>query len=131
MLKVHTKLDKSTIEGAGIGLFANQDITKDTLVWKADKGWDEKIKEDDIYEEFEEDSPEAKFFEEYCSFEENGKVQLYMDNTRFMNHASKEEDRNVYEEGGKVFASRDIKSGEEILTDYEEFDTEIDTSNFN
>ena len=40
MLRVKTYLATSSIPGAGLGLFAAEDIPAGTVIWRFDEGWD-------------------------------------------------------------------------------------------
>ncbi|MBU2109570.1 SET domain-containing protein [Patescibacteria group bacterium] len=120
MLVVKTKLGLSKLNG--IGLFADQDITKGTTVWKnnpelsfikfSQEEW--KRRERELSEEC------FKQIKNYgYKYKKDGNYYLDIDNTRFINHS-----RNpnlVEDESKNDIAIKDIKKGEEILMDYTSF----------
>lgn len=119
MMQVKTFLDKSSIEGAGIGLFAGEFIPKDTIVWAIDSM-------DNIYthEEVQAMNPLYKEFIDIYSFMFNGKYILCVDNARFFNHS---DSPNCYSADFNEFtlgctrAKRDIEIGEELTDNYSLF----------
>jgi SET domain-containing protein len=119
MLKVKTYIDKSDI--AGIGLFADEDIEKGTLVWDFVEGFDLIFTKDDIKKL---DEIELKQFNNYSYFDKFlDKYIMCFDDARFFNHA---DDYNVDSpEGHKCFANRFIKKGEELTCNYNEFDKSV------
>ena len=117
MLKVKTILKQSEIHG--LGLFADEFIPKDTLIF-----------EEDIFTikitEFELEllpDIEKQFVNHYCYFKK-GTFYCSIDNDRFTNHS---ENPNVYETETSTYALRDILPGEEILTDYKKLCENHDT----
>jgi len=125
MLKVKTYLDISTIPNIGIGLFADERIEKDTVIWGFIYGLDFVVTTED-YSELK--LIEQEFISRYGYFDKdfNGYI-VCVDNARFFNHS--ETDANTYEEPsivlqphGRTIASRTIEKGEEILCNYFHFD---------
>ncbi len=118
MLLVKTYLDKSKIHG--IGLFADELIKKGTLIWKFVPGFDFVVNKKQI----------AKFPKttkdwilQYAYFDGDEKVySICVDNARFFNHS---ENSNTENKEDKTIASRDIRKGEEITSDYSTFDAEF------
>ena len=114
MLTVKTKLGKSEI--AGIGLFADEFIPKDTIIWEYEPGLDIKFSSpeydsiiDPIYK---------KFLNTYC-FKYNNEYYLCVDNGRFFNHSNTP---NCYSDNtdaiwstGVTKALRDIEKDEERI----------------
>lgn len=116
MLKVKTKLGKSTIEG--IGLFADQDIPKGTVIWEYSKDLDREYEA----EEFEALSELDKIYVKKYSFKSNGVLCLCVDDARFYNHSETPNSIEIiYGKFGISAASQDIKKGEELTTDYRKF----------
>lgn len=120
MLMVKTKLKET--KSKGIGLFADQNIAKDTIVWKNNKDlsfvkWNEKewrnLKNKLTIESF-------KQINRYVyKYMKDNKYYLNLDDTRFINHSK---NPNIIEgKLGDDIARRNIKSGEEITIDYETF----------
>lgn len=120
MLLVKTYLDKSKIEGAGIGLFAKEFIPAGTVIWNYSKLVDRMYSE----EEFNKQEGLAKeFLTTYC-FRFNGMFIFCGDNARFFNHS---DTPNCCSEGMQQFhlgvtkTLRDIQAGEELTDDYSKF----------
>ena len=122
MLLIKTKVKSSSVHG--LGLFADEDISKNSVIWKFSPLLDIQIDEDD--------------FEKLCQYEKDyinhfgyfsrksNKYNLSFDDVRYINHS---EQGNVTIDETKdeeteypVIAARDIKKGEEILQNYYEFD---------
>jgi SET domain-containing protein len=121
MLFVKTKLSYSAIHG--IGLFADELIKKDSVIWRFTPQLDRVFTE----EELQAQNPNDKeFLETYC-FKYFGKYYLCVDDARFMNHSSSpnctdigvDEIRN--NDLGYTMALTDIQPGEELTCDYRNF----------
>ena len=123
MLLVKTKIGPSQINGTG--LFADEFIPKDRLIWRFKKGFD--IRVDKKYPETLEE-PAKSFFMKYAY--QNPKTLNYVlcaDDARFFNHSDSANTRCVEDpedEDTANIASRDIQKGEELFVDYREFDTD-------
>ncbi len=107
-------LKPSTINNAGVGVFALHDIDKDTYMELFLKDFQEELRD-------EKDVP--KELQVYCLNHESGKLLCpkffnRMDIGNYLNHS---EDPNLrYEKGKGYFALRDIKAGEELFANYRE-----------
>lgn len=117
MLLVKTKLLPSPIHG--IGLFADEDISKGTKMWKWVDGVDVVIKKDllnpmpDIQKEF---------IKTYAWINENGDYCLCGDNDRFANHSNTPNCISKFVNGEWLdIAGKDIKKDEEITYNYWDF----------
>lgn len=126
MLLVKTKIGVSTIHG--IGLFADQFIPKGTHIWRFHKGVDRKFTESEVGK-----LPDIiqEYFNTYAyQNPETRKYILCCDNGRFINHSETPNcvgiDDPDGEEEGIDIAARDIQAGEEITSNYKDFDTEYD-----
>ena len=120
MLRVKTKLDPSSIDG--IGLFADQLISKDTVVWEFNPLIDLRLSEDQI-----ETLPEAarRQVQKYSYRDEFSGLYIFCgDDARFFNHADEPNCVDVTwgPFGGRTIAERDIEPGEELTCNYETFD---------
>lgn len=117
MLKVKTKIGESKIHG--IGLFADQFIPKGTITWSYDKDLDCTY-EKELIENL---PPLLKdYFLFYCYFDYDiNKYILCCDNQKFINHSVANE--NISSEPTKDIAMRDIQIGEEMICDYNKFDS--------
>ena len=108
MLKVKTYLKE--VPGKGIGLFANENILVNTVIWQFDfpdiKIWDSKY----LW-----DRKETMDFLKKYGWLEGEYWYLSADDDRFTNHSS---NSNTYTEANKVFAKRFIAKGEEITCNY-------------
>lgn len=129
MLVVKTSVKPSGIEG--LGLFAAEDISRGTTIWKFDPRFD-------VYftpEEVEKMSPLQKaLIEQYGSLsKKTGKYIYSIDDARFTNHSSQNNNEDVLEYPGETefrgVAIKDIKTGEEILVNYLGFDEASANSN--
>lgn len=119
MLLVKTKLGMSGIHG--IGLFADQFIGKDELLWRYDGRVDRKLTIEDI----ERLAPASREQVRRYSYREkfSGLYVLCGDDARFFNHASSPNCLDTEDgEEGLTLAARDIQPGEELICDYALFD---------
>ena len=113
MLLVKTYLDKSPIHG--IGVFADERISKGTKMWRFVEGYDHCYS----LKQFAKLPKQAREFMKNYAYRVDGEVLFTVDNDRHMNHADKP---NTYLHNGYVIARRTIRKGEEITVDYREFD---------
>jgi|ERR1035437_5911949 SET domain-containing protein len=122
MLLVKTKIAPSGI--AGTGLFADEFIPKGTCVWKYEKGFDIRVDKD-----YPESLPETArdFFMTYAYQDpQTLDYTLCADDGRFFNHSDTPNTHSAKDSRGEYeadIASKDIQVGEELTTDYREFDT--------
>lgn len=120
MLKIKTYLDKSSIIGAGTGLFAAEFIPKDTIIWEFNSEHDKEYTKEEIEKC---NSLDKQFLSTY-TFVYDAKYYLCIDNARFFNHSN---NPNCYSEGfdkgnlGYTRSKRDIDIGEELTDDYKGF----------
>jgi SET domain-containing protein len=116
MLLVRTYLAPSPV--AGIGLFAAEPITKDTIIWVFDSRIDRLF---GLEERESSPEPLRTFLRTYGYPRCPGSPVHILDgdNARFMNHSKLP---NTYEWRGDTAAARDIDAGEELLCDYDEFE---------
>lgn len=125
MLLVETKIGPSNIHGTGI--FANQFIPKDTLIWKFKPGFDLEIDMDRITILPE---PAKKQFLKYAYLNpQTNKYILCFDDARFFNHSDNPNciDTSYPDSfGGIDIAARDIQMGEELTCNYKVFDADFD-----
>jgi len=139
MMQINTTVKESTIPGAGLGLFAVEDIKKDTIIWIFNPLLDRVITE----EEFNKlNTFEKAYVKTYAylsddkDYSTNGKTNyiLCIDNGRFFNHSTTL--NNVIDTHDLLFGSitvtaRDIKAGEELLCNYGVFYNNFDNINKN
>lgn len=116
MLIVKTSLKE--FKGKGIGLVAEELITKGQSVWKFNPIIDIFIKSSDIPEGM------SKFFRIY-GVRVKGGFYLNTDNARFINHSYNPNIKNLGMKKDNI-ALREIKPGEEITINYEEIEGPID-----
>lgn len=125
MLMVRTFVDKSTIPNAGLGCFAAEDIVAGAKIWELNPLID-RIYTEESMQAFTE--IQRQFIETYA-YKHHGLYFLCVDNGRFFNHS---EYPNTCESTGyATFAARDIKTGEELLSDYSRFGSTEDDRQFN
>lgn len=123
MLVVKTKIGQSKIEG--IGLFADQFITKGTVTWKFDPKFDIYFDPGEV-EEMSELKKDLITHYAYLS-KKSGKYVYSIDNTRFANHSTNPniaEDEKLSQGSVEIctIAMRDIQIGEEMTIDYRAID---------
>jgi len=110
---VKTYVDKSKIDG--LGLFAAEDITKGSLIWRID-GLDIIVDETGL-ENLRLTIEQMKYFYKY-SYKTGEHYVFCSDDNKYCNHA---EDANTMSDFKTQVAIRDIKAGEEITCNYKEF----------
>lgn len=118
MLLVKTTIRPSKIHG--IGLFADEFISKHTFIWIFTPGFDLEFSEKEVSAL----PPLArKTFLHYCYKDlDNGKYILCSDDGRFMNHFDDPNTGYIPALGEAHIALRDIYPGEEIIYNYKEYD---------
>lgn len=118
MLLVKTRLEKSNIHG--LGLFADQLITKGTVTWQRNEKFDIGFNESNVANTSEEFK---KYFFHYAYYDKkNNYYVLCCDNQRFINHSQDSRKINIDSTPDQDVAARDIQPGEELLCDYNQFD---------
>ncbi len=123
MLTVKTSVRQSDIEG--MGLFAEEKISKGTAVWKYDPRFDISF---DVQEVEKLPILQKELVQRYAYLStESGKYIYCIDDARFMNHSSVKNNLDVLPFPGEPetrgVANRDIEIGEEILINYRTFDS--------
>lgn len=128
MMCVKTKIGPSTIHGTG--LFADEFIPKGTIVWRFTPVFDQKFTREQILSfpdlvqiYLYEYSWKSKKSHLYCSASDNGK---YFNHSEKPNTISKHRDN---EEEVITVAARDISAGEELTSNYNDFETDPDDDN--
>jgi uncharacterized protein len=120
VLLVKTRIDSSAIHG--IGLFADESITKGTVIWEFTPGFDVYVTAEEIQA-----LPAAaqSAMLKYCHREvDNGQYVLCADDARFFNHSNTPNTVDLPGPGGPTIAARDITIGEELTGDYWSFDAD-------
>ena len=123
MLLVKTKLDISHIHG--IGLFAEEFISKDTIIWRFHPFIDLRLTEEQIEQLAE---PSCAQTRKYSYREKHsGLYVLCGDDARFLNHSGVPNCFDFYHDAEQdlTVASRDISKGEELTCDYALFDLDL------
>lgn len=125
MLLVKTRLGMSDIEG--IGVFAEEFISKGTPTWKFTPGLDQLLSREVVDGVPE---PLRSALLRYSYLDKKTGLYIYcLDNARFVNHADDANTRGDYPDSENIFgrdiATRDIQPGEEITCNYAEFDQEF------
>ena len=120
MLIVKTKIAPS--KTSGIGLFADQFISKGTVVWKFQENFDLLLSKNEIQKLSE---PARKQFYNYAYLDKKyNKYMLCSDDARFFNHSK---NFNCDERIDDITtAVRDINAGEELLVNYNDFYGDVD-----
>lgn len=107
-------LKPSTVNNGGVGVFALHDIAKGTFM---------ELFREDFQEELRDEKDVPKELQGYCLNHESGKLLCpkffnRMDIGNYLNHSDNPNLR--WEEGGRYFALRDIKAGEELFANCRE-----------
>jgi len=115
MLIIKTRVAPSEIHG--LGLFTEEDLVKDQVVWEVNPLIDKAIEKQWL-----ETLPlVAQEFVHHYAWLEGNHYYVSLDNDRFMNHS---DDPNIENDHEKFcFALCDIKAGEELTCDYMQFGT--------
>ena len=117
---------KDTVD-RGSGLFAVERIAKGGIVFQDDPSFDRIFSSEDV-----DAMPEVlrEFVHFYASYDKVKKeYYLDTDNTKFLNH-SDTPNITYIEHEGVMIAARDIESGEELTSDYREYDDPSKEDNF-
>ena len=119
MLLVKTKIHKSKIHG--IGLFADELIKKGTTTYKYTPWFDIAYSEKQLLKMPNHIKKQVIW---YAYFDKKRKKYiLCSDDQRFINHSKNHKRINIRSTPDKDIAIRDIKKGEELLCDYNGFDS--------
>ena len=121
MLTVATYVATSTIPGAGLGLFAKEDIKAGTIIWRYDPDLDLVLYElpsEPVIRDF-----VLKYG--YVPLDGEHRWVLCIDDGRFMNHSNMP---NTYDTAEHTIAARDLPAGTELTSDYRSFCREPFTS---
>lgn len=110
---VRTYVDKSKING--LGLFAAADIPKGALIWRVD-GLDQVLTEEELDKRHLTIEQKQYFFK--YSFKANGRYTFCSDDNKYCNHSDTPNTMSDYK---TQVAIKDIKKGEEITCNYNEF----------
>jgi SET domain-containing protein len=115
MLIIRTRVAPSEIHG--LGLFTEEDLVKDQVIWEVNPLIDKTIEKQWL-----ETLPlVAQEFVHHYAWVEGHHYLVSLDNDRFMNHS---DDPNIENDHDKFcFALRDIEAGEELTCDYAKFGT--------
>ncbi|MDQ5927697.1 MAG: uncharacterized protein QG633_135 [Patescibacteria group bacterium] len=122
MLLVKTKIKESQIHG--VGLFADQYIPKGTEIWRFTPGFDQKFTREQILS-----FPDLLqiYICTYCWRSKKSKLYCFSaDNGKYFNHSLSPNVLSEYrddEEEVITIAVRDIEKGEEILDNYDSFES--------
>lgn len=114
MYIIKTYLDRSAI--AGIGVFAGEDIKKGAVVWELVRGFDQIFTVAQVNAM----PPRAQEYIGRYAYLEKNLYYLDADHGPFTNHA--DNPNTIVQDECSMIAARDIKAGEEITSDYREFD---------
>ena len=124
MLFVKTRVLPSRIHG--LGLFADEDIPKDTILWKFTSEFDLKFTKEQI-RKFSKQVQE--YLETYCWLsKKSGKYCFASDNAKYFNHSKNPNSLSAYyknEEEVVTKAIQDIQKGEEITDNYSTFEKDF------
>lgn len=123
MIHVKYKLNKSNKHG--IGLFADQDILKGTLVYTESPVLDLNITQEQFDALHENERQEILWWG--FKDEHTGLWHVDFDVSKFINHANDGTlTQDEEHEGAHLITTRDIQSGEELTQNYLEFESEDD-----
>jgi len=121
MFLVKTSVKPSKIEG--LGLFADEEIPKGTIIWEFDPKFDLIFSEEEVNKMSE---IQQNLIHHFAYFSKRLRKYVYcVDDTRFMNHSNTPNTDSVSFLGKQEncdVANRDIKIGEEITINYRDID---------
>jgi SET domain-containing protein len=126
MLLVKTRIGPSDIHG--IGLFADEFISKGTVVWNFKSGFDLEMNKEEV-DMLSPAAREQTLKYAYLS-KTKGTYILCSDDARFFNHSDDPNTTSIDSPDGsdnRDIANRDIQKGDEITADYAAFDADCDT----
>jgi len=121
MLLVPTYLAESSIHG--IGLFASKNIRARAVIWEFTPHFDVRVPISILHNS----SSSIKNFLNHYGYIPHDNPNHYvicMDNARFINHS---DNPNTDDTTGLTIAKKAIKKGEEIVSNYAEFDAEFES----
>jgi SET domain-containing protein len=127
MLCIKTKVLPSSIHG--LGLFADESISKGDLIWKFLPGFDQRFTHEQVA-----NFPEIvqKYLVRHASYRKSGLYLLCADEGNYFNHSDNPNVHSLEREGEEempVYAFRDIQPGEELTENYNEYDRVDDKNN--
>jgi len=115
MLLFRTEIKIATDPRMGLGVFAKEFIPKDSVVWEFVEGVDIKVSIDRVKQMSE---AQQEYFEKYAWVEDDYYYSS-CDLTKFINHSYTP---NLDNTKDVTTAIRNIEPGEELFTNYAEFD---------
>jgi SET domain-containing protein len=118
MLLIKTYLAESS--NKGLGLFAEEFIPKNTIIWQFAEGFDIKVHK----EKYETLTDIQKKFVDTYFWKNNDYLYSSCDHSIFQNHSNNP--NSIELDKDKMIAARDIYPNEEILVCYEDFDDDFD-----
>lgn len=121
-LLVAARIAPSSIHG--LGLFADEPIPAGTVIWRFHPGVDSVLTQEQVAQLPDATKRQVLKYSYFCR--EIGKYVLCGDDARHMNHSSSPNTASTEGFGleGETIASRDIQAGEELTTNYDEYDIE-------
>ena len=127
MLTVKASLKPSSIHG--IGLFADEQITKGTMIWKFDPVFDVLFDQQQVQKM---SAEHQRFIKRYAPLSPTSGKHVYsIDDSRFANHSMTGNTDIVLLPGEPekvAIANQNIEQGEEILMNYRDFDVNSENS---
>lgn len=124
MYKISVKVSPSNIEGKGV--FTNEDIPKNKIVWIYEPGYDLIMSKEDFNKLPSEEKSRIEKIGYFSPWSDGWVFPPENDAAQFTNHSRKNNLSAVYDKknsGEPYFiANRDIKIGEELTNNYFEFD---------
>jgi SET domain-containing protein len=115
MFNFQTEVKESTNKEFGMGLFAKEFIPNSSIVWEFVEGIDIQISEK-TFDQLK--LIHKQFFKKY-GWKEGNFIYSSCDLTNFINHST---NPNLICSGDFTIANKDIKEGEELFMNYQEFD---------
>lgn len=126
MIHVKYKLKESTVHG--IGLFADEDIRINQLVYTASPLLDTNISSDTFDKLTESEKREIKWWGFWDK--QNNVWHVDFDVSKFINHSTNPTlTQDIDHKDAYLVATKDIKTGEELTQNYLEFESESDLLN--
>ena len=123
--QVKTIVKESSLSGAGLGVFVDEEIQKDTIIWIEDSKYTNCFSEKEI-ETWTEAQQEKLYSDDLVWYKPNGDLCVTAEKSSFINHSR---NPNIYYVEHKILgfmiaSAKKINAGEELFDDYRRYTPE-------